>query len=91
MSRSLQNDPIAQSIKRTVLQGHSDLRLAGGDAEERLVKHLHRAFRKRGEDLGAFALPRMGGHPCVLAWHNEIHCCILTTCLYCLALSCLEG
>lgn len=55
--RSLGDDPIAQSIKRNIQQGRSELRLAGEDAEGRLscAVHLRRAFRKRRKNLGAIA------------------------------------
>lgn len=58
--KSLQDDPIAQSIRRTMLEGRSELRLAGGDAESRLscAVHLRRAFRQRRKTLGA-----RRGHP----------------------------
>eukprot|EP00752_Nemacystus_decipiens_P009109 g8133.t1 len=47
-------DPIAQSIRQNVMQGRSELRLAGGDEDSRLscAVHLRRAFRKRRKNLG---------------------------------------
>ncbi|CAM9248284.1 unnamed protein product, partial [Laminaria digitata] len=54
LTRSLRDDPIAQSIKKNIEQGRSELRLAGEDAEGRLscAVHLRRAFRKRRKNLG---------------------------------------
>ncbi|CAM9298850.1 unnamed protein product [Sphacelaria rigidula] len=50
----LADDPIAQSIAKTVREGRSELRLAGGDEESRLAcaVHLRNAFRKRRKNLG---------------------------------------
>ncbi|CBN76965.1 hypothetical protein Esi_0024_0119 [Ectocarpus siliculosus] len=52
--RRTRDDPIAQSIRSNVMQGRSELRLAGGDADSRLscAVHLRRAFRTRRRNLG---------------------------------------
>ncbi|CAN0468802.1 unnamed protein product, partial [Ectocarpus sp. 8 AP-2014] len=39
--RRTRDDPIAQSIRRNVMQGRSELRLAGGDADSRLSCAVH--------------------------------------------------
>lgn len=73
--RALGDDPIAQSIKRNIEQGRSELRLAGKDAEGRLscAVHLRRAFRKRRKNLGAIRVNGDGAEhfvvgrcPCVV-------------------------
>eukprot|EP00903_Cladosiphon_okamuranus_P021359 g19629.t1 len=53
-SRRTIDDPVAQSIRHHIMQGRSELRLAGGNEDSRLscAVHLRRAFRKRRKNLG---------------------------------------